>query len=100
MELVDARRKRLARYTGLRHSACWLDTAARHLQSSRMQRIELTDDEMQDAAQASRIASVQAEEDAKKQSNPGVRAIFDNTARRYRELATKFERARISRDSQ
>jgi hypothetical protein len=61
-----------------------------------MNPLNLTDDELQDAAQAARIASLQAETDADKQSSPRVRALFDSNARRWRELAEKFERARIS----
>ena len=59
-----------------------------------MNPLQLTDDELQDAAQAARIACVQAEKDAEKQSNPTIRGMFDNSARRWRELADKFERAR------
>ena len=55
----------------------------------------LTDDELQDAAQAARIASVQAEGDAERQSNPRIKGMFDSSARRWRELAEKFERARV-----
>jgi hypothetical protein len=62
---------------------------------SAMNPLNLTDDELQDAAQAARIASVQAEADAEKQSSPRVKSMFDSSARRWRELAEKFERARI-----
>jgi hypothetical protein len=62
---------------------------------SAMNPLNLTDDELQDAAQAARIASVQAETDAEKQSSPRVKSMFDSSARRWRELAEKFERARI-----
>jgi hypothetical protein len=37
---------------------------------------------------------VQAEKDAEKQSNPTIKGMFDSSARRWRELAAKFERAR------
>ena len=57
--------------------------------------LNLTDDELQDAAQAARIACTQAEKDAEKQSNPTIRGMFDSSARRWRELAAKFERARV-----
>jgi len=60
-----------------------------------MNPLNLTDDELQDAAQAARIASAQAETDADKQSSPRVRSMFENSARRWRELADKFERARM-----
>ncbi len=56
--------------------------------------LQLTDDELQDAAQAARVASVQSETDAERQSNPKVKGLFENSARRFRELAEKFERAR------
>jgi len=56
--------------------------------------LQLNDDELQDAAQAARIACVQAEKDAEKQSNPTIKSMFDSSARRWRELADKFERAR------
>ena len=59
--------------------------------------LQLTDDELQDAAQAARIACVQAEKDAEKQSNPTIKGMFDSSARRWRELAEKFERARIAK---
>jgi hypothetical protein len=59
--------------------------------------LNLSDDELQDAAQAARIASVQAESDSDKQSSPRVKAMFDSSARRWRELAKKFETARLSR---
>jgi hypothetical protein len=58
--------------------------------------LNLSDDELQDAAQAARIASVQAEQDADKQSSPRVKGLFENSARRWRELAEKFERARAT----
>jgi hypothetical protein len=59
-----------------------------------MTALDLTDDELLDAAQAARIACAQAEKDAEKQSNPSIKSMFDSSARRWRELATKFERAR------
>jgi hypothetical protein len=60
-----------------------------------MKTLNLTDDELQDAVQAARIASVQAEKDAERQSNPQVKGLFDSSARRWRELAAKFEKARL-----
>lgn len=62
---------------------------------SAMNPLNLTDDELQDAAQAARIACVQAETDSEKQSSPRVKSMFDSSARRWRELAEKFERARL-----
>ena len=60
-----------------------------------MNSLNLTDDELQDAAQAARIASVQAETDADKQTSTRIRSMFESSARRWRELADKFERARM-----
>lgn len=65
-------------------------------QISRMSTLNFTDDELQDAAEAARLASDQADKDAEKQSSPRVKAMFDGSARRYRELANKFENARRS----
>ena len=59
-----------------------------------MNTLNLTDDELQDAAQAARVASVQCESDADKQSSPKIKGLFENSARRFLELAQKFERAR------
>jgi len=56
--------------------------------------LNLTDDELLDAAQAARLASAQAEADAEKHVNPRIRSMHDGCARRWRELAEKFERAR------
>ena len=61
-----------------------------------MPHIDLAPDELQDAAQAARVAANQAEADAEKQSSPSIRAMFDNSARRFRELAARFERVRIN----
>jgi hypothetical protein len=61
-----------------------------------MPHINLAPDELQDAAQAARVAAAQAEKDAEKQSSPSTRAMFDSTARRFRELAARFERARVN----
>lgn len=60
-----------------------------------MRAVYLEDEDLRDAAQAARLASEQAEKDAEKQTNPRVRAMYDNAARRYRELAEQFERARM-----
>jgi hypothetical protein len=59
-----------------------------------MPSVNLCDDELQDAAQAARIASEQVERDAEKESNLKIRGMFENAARRFRELADLFERAR------
>jgi hypothetical protein len=73
----------------------WMDRgrAARH--RSHMGTLRLEDDELTDAAQAARVASALAEKDAEKYTNASVRALFDSAARRFRELAEKFERARL-----
>jgi hypothetical protein len=74
-----------------------MDVIARRRQSfPTMKTLNLTDDELQDAVQAARIASVQAEKDAERQSNPQVKGMFDSSARRWRELAAKFEKARLN----
>jgi len=65
--------------------------------SAAMKTLDLTDDELQDAAQAARIACVQAEKDSERQSNPQVKGMFASSARRWRELAKKFETARLRR---
>jgi hypothetical protein len=61
-----------------------------------MRSIDLTADELQLAAQGARIGAVQAENDAAKQSSPTVRATFEASAKRFRELAAKLEQARKS----
>jgi hypothetical protein len=43
------------------------------------------------------VACVHAEHEAERQSNAKVRAMWDSAARRYRELAERFERARLRR---
>ena len=72
-----------------------MDEAERSRQIPRMRTLQLEDDELRDAAQAARLACQQAEKDADKHTNPRVRAMYDNAARRYRELAERFERARM-----
>jgi len=59
-----------------------------------MASINLSNSELQNAAQACRIAAVQAEQDAAKQSSPSVRAIFEASIARFQALAEKLERAR------
>lgn len=56
--------------------------------------MQLNDSEKQAAAQACRVAAMQAELDAAKQSNPDVRATFESIATRYRSLASKLENDR------
>ncbi len=60
-----------------------------------MNTLNFTDDELQDAAEAARLASEHADKEADKQNSPRVRAMLDATARRFAELAKKFERARF-----
>jgi hypothetical protein len=61
-----------------------------------MHPLNLTDDELQDAAEAARVASELAELDAEKHSAVKVQSSLHSVARRFRELAEKFERARFS----
>ena len=61
-----------------------------------MNTLQFTDDELQDAAEAARLASEQADKEAEKQNSPRLRAMMDGSARRFAELAKKFERARRS----
>src|SRR5690349_2007842 len=72
-----------SRHTARRRAACWMDVAADARQIPRMIHLDFTDDELQDAAQAARVASVQADKDAERQSNPRIKAMFDGTARRF-----------------
>jgi hypothetical protein len=60
-----------------------------------MNTLQFTDDELLDAAEAARLASEQAGKEADKQSSPRMRAMLDGSARRFAELARKFERARF-----
>jgi hypothetical protein len=57
--------------------------------------IELNDSDLQTLAQACRIAAAQADQDTAKQSSPTIRANFEASARRYRELVAKLERAQF-----
>jgi hypothetical protein len=59
-----------------------------------MNTLQFTDDELLDAAEAARLASAQADKEAEKQNSPRVKALLDANARRFAELAKKFERAR------
>lgn len=60
-----------------------------------MPQIDLSDSELQNAAQAARVAAAQAECDAARQTNPGTRKLFEQSARTYLALSTKFEAERI-----
>lgn len=44
-------------------------------------------------AQASRMQAVQAERDAERQQNPGIVKMFNDIARKYRDLTEKCELA-------
>jgi uncharacterized protein YhaN len=59
-----------------------------------MPSIDLTDAELQNAAQAARVAAAQAEHDAARQASSSMRPHFDASAKRYRALSEKFEQAR------
>jgi hypothetical protein len=59
--------------------------------------IELSDDELSDAAQAARLAAAQAQKDAAAQSNPRISATFAESVERYTRLSVKFDSARQAR---
>jgi hypothetical protein len=61
--------------------------------------ITLSNDELQSAAMACRVAMALAECDAAGQDNPRIKASFAESANRYLTLAAKFERARQRRES-
>jgi hypothetical protein len=56
--------------------------------------MELSDDDLRDAAMGLRALAHIAESDAAKTQNPSVRDAFLEQARKYRALAERFERAR------
>ena len=58
--------------------------------------IELSDEEIRDAAQAARLAASQARKDAATQTNARITATFAADAERYKRLAEKFETARYN----
>lgn len=59
-----------------------------------MPTLDLTDSDLQSAAQAARIAREQALTDASKQSSPTIRRTFESSAEHFAKLAEKFEQAR------
>lgn len=62
------------------------------LENGRVPRfIPLTADDHRTSAQACRVAAVQAEDDAAKQTNPQTARLFNTMAKRYRDLAEKHE---------
>jgi hypothetical protein len=62
----------------------------------RVATLELSDDELRDAAMAARAAAWRAQHDADNQSNPRSNATFAAVAARYAALAEMFEHARRS----
>jgi hypothetical protein len=56
--------------------------------------LDLTADELAAAARAARAAAALTKRDAERQTTLSTRAAFDDSERRYRDLAEKFERAR------
>lgn len=72
----------------------WLDERSWLRQHSRMPNLELTDSELQSAAQAARISRHQALTSAAAQENPSTRAIFQSSAQHFEALAAKLEQAR------
>lgn len=59
-----------------------------------MSTLDLTDSELQNAAQAALDARQQALADAANQAGSSTRHIFDASVERYAKLAEKFEQAR------
>ena len=59
--------------------------------------VDLTDAELQAAAQACRAMAYQEGERAKKMENPSLRGPLENTAKRFAALAEKLEAARKMR---
>lgn len=55
--------------------------------------IHFSSDDYRAAAQACRAAAALAAQDAEKQNNPSVIRMFNDSARRYRDLAEKLELA-------
>jgi hypothetical protein len=58
-----------------------------------MPTLELSDTELQSAAQAARIAREQALNDAAAQSSPTIRRTFLSSAEHFERLAAKLEQA-------
>jgi hypothetical protein len=55
--------------------------------------MDLTPEDRHRAAMACRAAAHIAEQDAAKQSNPSIRVTFEQEAKKYRELANRFDLA-------
>jgi hypothetical protein len=75
-------------------SNCWIDGYQAENYPSRMPTLELSNDELRDAAQAARAAAHRAQQDAAAQPNPRITATFQADAERYAQLAERFERVR------
>ena len=56
-----------------------------------MPTLELSSDELRDAAQAARVAAWRAQQDAAAQGNPRINASFAADADRYTRLSKKFD---------
>lgn len=72
-----------------------LDGQAWSARACDMPLMDLTDAELATAAQACRAMAHQEGERAKKLENPSVRGPIDAAAKRYAELAKKFEATRM-----
>lgn len=60
--------------------------------------LRITEDEdLRDSAMACRVAMAQAEKDRDAQCSPSVRASLQRSIDRYRDLAERYERARVKR---
>lgn len=55
--------------------------------------MSFTAEEYRDAAQACRALAAQHERDAANQQNPSIVKLFNDQAKRFRELAQKFDLA-------
>jgi hypothetical protein len=64
------------------------------LYDRRVPTVDLTPDELRDAAMAARAAAYRAQQDAAAQPNPRISATFAADADRYARLSDTFERAR------
>jgi hypothetical protein len=64
-----------------------------------MPTLELSADELRDAAMASRAAAQRAQQDASANENPRIKAAFTATAKRQGALSEKFESTRRARNA-
>jgi hypothetical protein len=58
-----------------------------------MPTVDLTDEELRDAAMAARFASIQAQRDNDAQPNPRISQAYAASTARYTALGERFERA-------